>query len=149
MEEDYSNYVPPLDGMLCFALYSAAHAVQHLYKPVLDEMGLTYPQFLVLTALWERDGRTVSDLGQAMRLESNTLTPLLKRMEAAGLLTRARDPEDERQVRITLSDKGRALYHKAGAMARCVLEQSQMPPADLLALKDGVQAFDAAIRKKG
>ncbi|MEI4471340.1 MarR family winged helix-turn-helix transcriptional regulator [Frigidibacter sp. MR17.24] len=137
----------PLDGMLCFALYSAAHAVQQLYKPVLDEMGLTYPQFLVMTALWERDGRTVSSLGQALRLESNTLTPLLKRMEAAGLVSRARDPQDERQVRITLSERGRALAARAGDPARCLMERSGLDAEALAGLRAQVAAFEAVLRR--
>lgn len=102
---------PP--DMLCFALHSAAHAVHAAYAPLLEPLGLTYPQYLVLMALGARDGQTVSALGADLRLESNTLTPLLKRMEAAGWVTRRRDTADERQVRISLTDAGRTLAARA------------------------------------
>src|SRR3978361_1043011 len=84
-----------LDDMICLAIYAAGHAVNRVYKPLLDPLNLTYPQYLVMVALWEEDGRTVGGLGEKLALESNTLTPLLKRMEADGLVTRARDPQDE------------------------------------------------------
>jgi MarR family transcriptional regulator, organic hydroperoxide resistance regulator len=105
---------PP--DMLCFALHSAAHAVHAAYAPLLDPLGLTYPQYLVLSALAAQDGQTVGEIGADLRLESNTLTPLLKRMETAGWLTRRRDRADERQVRISLTDDGRALAAKAAAV---------------------------------
>ena len=98
-----------LDNQLCFALYSASLAMTKLYKPLLDALGLTYPQYLVMLSLWERDGLTVSELGERLFLDSGTLTPLLKRLEAAGLLVRLRDVQDERRVRITLTGQGRAL----------------------------------------
>src|SRR5256885_12152698 len=88
-----------LDNQLCFALYSASLAMTKLYKPLLDELGLTYPQYLVMLALWEQDGLAVSGLGERLSLDSGTLTPLLKRLEAAGLISRLRDVEDERRVR--------------------------------------------------
>ena len=91
--------------MLCFALHSAAHAMHSAYAPLLDPLGLTYPQYLVLSALSGRDPLTVGQLGAELRLESNTLTPLLKRMEALGWLTRSRNPKDERQVRVGLTDR--------------------------------------------
>lgn len=105
-----------IDDLLCFALYSAGHAFTRLYKPMLDPLGLTYPQFLVMVALWEKDGRTVSEIGDRLLLESSTLTPLLKRLEAAGLIKRARDRDDERVVRITLTRQGAALKDKAVAI---------------------------------
>ncbi|GLK77243.1 MarR family transcriptional regulator [Methylopila jiangsuensis] len=108
-----TDAAPRLDQMLCFALYSANGAMNRAYKPALDALGLTYPQYVTLVALWERDGRTVGQLGEALFLESNTLTPLLKRMEAAGLVRRQRDPEDERQVRVFLTDDGRAMQARA------------------------------------
>lgn len=98
-----------LDEMLCFALYSASNAFNRAYRPMLDRLGLTYPQYLVLVTLGERDAMTVSEIGELLFLESNTLTPLLKRLEAAGLVSRQRDPADERQVRVRLTDTGRAL----------------------------------------
>jgi DNA-binding MarR family transcriptional regulator len=96
-----------LDDFLCFAVYSANLAMNRLNKPVLDELGLTYPQYLVLVVLYEQDDQTVSALGDKLFLDSSTLTPLLKRLEAMGHLTRQRDPEDERQVRVRLTPKGR------------------------------------------
>ncbi|WP_371433089.1 MarR family winged helix-turn-helix transcriptional regulator [Novosphingobium sp.] len=99
----------PFEGYLCFSVYAAGLAFNRLYKQVLDRFGLTYPQYLVLVALRQRDGRTVSELGEALFLESNTLTPLIKRLEAAGLVERRRDTRDERVVRVSLSDAGRAL----------------------------------------
>lgn len=107
-----------LDDFICFAIYSASHAVNRVYKPVLDELGLTYPQYLVMVLLWEKDARTVGELGARLRLESSTLTPLLKRLEASGLLTRTRDKADERQVRLHLTERGSALRGRASAMTR-------------------------------
>lgn len=105
---------------LCFAVYSAGHAFNRVYKPLLDEMKLTYPQYLVMIALWAKDNQTVGQIGQQLFLESSTLTPLLKRLEALGYLTRTRDPEDERQVRLSLTDKGSALRKKARDVGACV-----------------------------
>lgn len=102
-----------LDDFLCFAIYSANLAMNRLNKPVLDELGLTYPQYIVLVALYEQDDQTVSSLGEKMFLDSSTLTPLLKRMEAMGHLTRQRDPEDERQVRLRLTPQGRSVREGA------------------------------------
>ncbi len=103
----------PLDAQLCFALYAASHAMNRLYKPVLDPLGLTYTQYLVLLVLWERDDVTVKDLGARLFLDSGTLTPLLKRMEAAGTIRRRRDPGDERLVRVSLTAAGQALRAEA------------------------------------
>lgn len=102
-----------LSNLLCFAVYSANHAFNRLYKPILDELGLTYPQYVVMVTLWREDGLTVGQIGERVLLETNTVTPLLKRMEAAGLLRRTRGKTDERQVRVHLTDKGKALRVKA------------------------------------
>ncbi len=107
---------PP--DMLCFALHSAAHAMHAAYAPLLQPLGLTYPQYLVLSALAAQDGQTVGTLGTTLRLESNTLTPLLKRMEAAGWLIRRRSDRDERQVLVTLTPAGLALAEQAAAVPR-------------------------------
>lgn len=123
---------------ICFALYSATHTMQRVYQPLLGPLGLTYPQYLVLTCLWDQDGRTVGELGSSLALESNTLTPLLKRMEAQGLLTRARRPTDERQVEISLTEKGRALQSEADSIARCIFEACGLPLQDLTALRDQI-----------
>mgnify|MGYP002624850559 FL=1 len=98
-----------LDEQFCFAIYSAGHALNKAYKPLLDRLGVTYPQYLVLLTLWEEDGQTVGSLGGRLMLESSTLTPLLKRLEGAGIIRRARNPEDERQVTVHLTAKGRRL----------------------------------------
>ena len=95
-----------LDQQLCFAVYAAAHAFNRFYKPLLVPLGLTYPQYLVLLVLWEADGQTVSGIGERLMLDSGTLTPLLKRLEAAGFVTRARSAHDERQVLVRLTDAG-------------------------------------------
>jgi DNA-binding MarR family transcriptional regulator len=102
-----------LDRQLCFALYSASLATTRLYKPLLEPLGLTYPQYLVLMVLWQRDGMSVGELGERLYLDSGTLTPLLKRMEAAGWLHRERAADDERRVVVTLSPEGRALRRRA------------------------------------
>jgi MarR family transcriptional regulator, organic hydroperoxide resistance regulator len=113
---------PP--DMLCFALHSAAHAMHAAYAPLLEPLGLTYPQYLVLMALASQDNQTVGQLGADLRLESNTLTPLLKRMEGSGWLTRQRDKADERQVRLALTDKGRALASHAAEVPRAFAEKT-------------------------
>jgi DNA-binding MarR family transcriptional regulator len=107
---------PPrtLDGQLCFALYSANLAMGKVYRQLLAKLDLTYPQYLVMLVLWERDGVTVSELGEKLFLDSATLTPLLKRLQAAGLVARNRSTADERQVIVTLTDEGKALQAKAG-----------------------------------
>ena len=109
-----------LDSMLCFAVYAAGHAFTRFYKPRLDALGLTYPQYLVFLVLWEQDGLTVKALGEKLFLDSGTITPLVKRLEARGLLRRQRDDEDERQVRIFLTPEGRALRAKALAVPLAV-----------------------------
>ena len=109
-----------LDSMLCFAVYAAGHAFTRFYKPRLDAIGLTYPQYLVFMVLWEQDGITVKALGDRLFLDSGTITPLVKRLEARGLLRRQRDDEDERLVRIFLTDEGRALRARALAVPLAV-----------------------------
>ena len=136
----------PIAEMICFSLYSATHAMQHAYKPLLEALGLTYPQYLALVALWGEDGQTVGQLGQALQLESNTLTPLLKRLEAQGLLSRARDSRDERQVRVSLTEAGREMQGRAAAIPGCILEKSGMSLAALTALRDQVNALRDQLR---
>jgi MarR family transcriptional regulator, organic hydroperoxide resistance regulator len=127
-----------LDAFLCFAVYTAGHAFNRLYKPLLDGLGLTYPQYLAMVALWDRDGQTVGELGEKLFLESNTLTPLLKRLEGMGLVVRVRDKADERQVRLLLTDAGRALRKRAEAVPPCVLDATKMTAADANALTEAV-----------
>lgn len=130
-----------LDNQVCFALYSASLAMTKLYKPLLDTVGLTYPQYLVMLVLWERDGVTVSELGERLFLDSGTLTPLLKRLEATGHIARIRDAEDERRVRISLTAPGRALRDKAEAIPPCVLEASQCTVPELTELTGQLKTF--------
>ncbi|MCF3964586.1 MarR family winged helix-turn-helix transcriptional regulator [Streptomyces fuscigenes] len=109
-----------LDDQMCFALYAASRAVTSLYRPILDELGLTYPQYLVLLALWERDQVPVKELRRALQLDYGTLTPLLKRLEAAGLLRRERQADDERTVRVGLTEQGIALRRRARAIPAAI-----------------------------
>jgi MarR family transcriptional regulator, organic hydroperoxide resistance regulator len=135
----------PLDQQLCFSLYSASMAIGRTYKPLLDRLGLTYPQYLVLHALWEEDGRTVGAIADRLSLESSTVTPLVKRLEAAGLVQRARNPQDERQVQVRLTDRGRTIRDECSCLGETLLERSGMSPADLGALNDQVRALRAAL----
>lgn len=128
-----------LDNQLCFALYSASLAMTKLYKPLLDGLGLTYPQYLALLALWEQDGLTVSELGQRLTLDSGTLTPLLKRLEAGGLITRLRDTQDERRVLIRLTPEGRRLKASARRIPGCVMHAAQCDLAEIQHLTRQVQ----------
>jgi DNA-binding MarR family transcriptional regulator len=129
---------PPLllDNQICFAVYSAAHAFNRVYKPLLDRLGLTYPQYLVMLVLWERDGVPVKQIGERLFLDSGTLTPLLKRLETAELVKRSRNAEDERQVLIALTPKGQALREKAKAMPEAVLAASACSVGELMTIKD-------------
>ncbi len=137
-----------LDNFLCFAVYTAGHAFNRLYKPLLEALGLTYPQYLAMVALWEKDDQTVGELGEKLFLESNTLTPLLKRLEGMGLVTRVRDKADERQVRLQLTEAGRALREKAETVPPCVLDAAGMTAADAGALTDAVTKLrDTLLRR--
>lgn len=127
--------------MLCFALHSAAHAVHAAYAPLLQPLGLTYPQYLAIAALNAADGLTVSQLGAELRLDSNTLTPLLKRMEAAGWLTRTRDTKDERQVRLRLTEAGRALAAQTATVPRAFAEKTGLQQSELADLRDILAAL--------
>jgi DNA-binding MarR family transcriptional regulator len=130
-----------LDNQLCFALYSTSLAMTKLYKPLLDGLHLTYPQYLVMLVLWEQDGLAVSDLGQRLSLDSGTLTPLLKRMELAGLLKRQRSSEDERRVEVTLTAKGRKLKDRAAKVPACMVQATGCPVPELIALTKQVHAL--------
>jgi DNA-binding MarR family transcriptional regulator len=129
-----------LENQFCFALYSASHAMTKTYKPLLDRLGLTYPQYLVMLVLWEQDGVLVKDIGARLFLDSGTLTPLLKRLEAGGLLERRRDPHDERQVRISLTEAGRALRTEAQAIPEQVLCASRQQLSALGRLRGELSA---------
>jgi MarR family transcriptional regulator, organic hydroperoxide resistance regulator len=125
-----------LEDQLCFALYAASRAMTARYRPLLDAIGLTYPQYLVMMLLWEEDNQTVGQLGARLSLDSGTLSPLLKRLTTAGLVTRHRRVEDERSVAIALTDAGRALREKADAISEeiiCALDLDRADFADLKA----------------
>lgn len=133
----------PLDDHICFALYAATHAMTRVYQPLLQTVGLTYPQYIVMVALWERDGRSIGDLGRALGLESNTLTPLLKRLETAGYVDRHRSREDERRVIVTLTGDGRAMRDATAVIPACIFEACGMTPeemSDLVARLRGLRA---------
>lgn len=133
---------PGLEAMLCFAIYGAAHAFNRAYKPLLDPLGLTYPQYLVMRTMWMEDGQTVKVIGERLGLDSGTLSPLLKRLEQAELVRRVRDRDDERQVRIMLTGKGRGLEAEAagvmgaiGSAVGCSLDEAEALRTGLLDLR--------------
>jgi DNA-binding MarR family transcriptional regulator len=130
-----------LDNQLCFAVYSTGHAFNRVYKPLLERLGLTYPQYLVMLVLWERDGVPLKDIGERLFLDSGTLTPLLKRLEAAQLIKRRRSTEDERQVLIALTPQGQALREKARAVPLGILASSACSVAELSAMKNDLIAL--------
>ncbi|MES2602932.1 MAG: MarR family transcriptional regulator [Pseudomonadota bacterium] len=140
-----------IDNFVCFALYSAGHAFTRLYKPLLDPLGLTYPQYLVMAVLWEKNDRTVGEIGEKLLLESSTLTPLLKRLETAGMVRRTRDQDDERVVRIQLTPKGADLKQKAveipqaiGCATNITIPEVMKLTADIKALREKLLAAQAA-----
>jgi MarR family transcriptional regulator, organic hydroperoxide resistance regulator len=130
-----------LDQFLCFEVYSANHAFNRVYQPLLDKLRLTYPQYLVMVLLWEGDGQTVGKLGARLSLESNTLTPLLKRLETLGYIKRNRDPADERQVRVRMTESGRALHAQALHIPGCILAASGLDARTAKKLMTGIAAL--------
>jgi DNA-binding MarR family transcriptional regulator len=134
-----------LDDFLCFAVYSAGHAFTRVYKPLLDRLGLTYPQYLVMVVLWEEDGQTVGSLADRLFLESSTLTPMLKRLEAMDLVSRRRDRTDERVVRIELTEPGRALREQARDVPDCIVDASGLNGAELKTLQQQIKALRASL----
>jgi DNA-binding MarR family transcriptional regulator len=125
-----------LDNQLCFALYSTSLLMTKVYKPLLQELGLTYPQYLAMMVLWEGDGITVGEISARLLTDPGSLTPLLKRLEAEGLLKRIRSSADERVVELHLTDKGRALRERAKAIPSCIVQASQQSVEQLTALKE-------------
>ena len=135
-----------LDNQLCFAVYSASLAMTKLYKPQLEQLGLTYPQYLVMLALWEENGLMVSTLGERLSLDSGTLTPLLKRLEASGFVSRVRDVADERRVHIMLTPSGRKLKTRAARVPACLLAASQCSIDELVTLTRQLQALRERVK---
>ncbi|QNK00540.1 MarR family winged helix-turn-helix transcriptional regulator [Dyella telluris] len=135
-----------LDQQLCFALYAASRSVTSLYRPLLEPLGLTYPQYLVMLVLWEQDGLTVRELGQRLQLDSGTLTPLLKRLQTAELVTRQRRAEDEREVDIRLTDVGLALREKASGIPECLAQCMQLSLDQMQGLRDELKRLTRQIQ---
>ena len=134
-----------LDQQVCFALAIAARSVIGLYRPLLEPLGLTHPQYLVMLALWDREPRRVGDLAAALQLDPGTLSPLLKRLEATGYVRRERDPQDERALAVVLTDRGRALREDALAIPPAIVERLGLPVEELLDLRSRLAAvIDAA-----
>jgi DNA-binding MarR family transcriptional regulator len=144
-----STSVPlELGEFLCFAIYSASHAFNRVYQPLLRELDLTYPQFIAMVLLWERDGQTVGELGQNLFLQSNTLTPMLKRLETLGYVKRSRDPADERQVRINLTDAGRKVRLRASDIVRCVRDATGLQDKQVRDLIADVDTLRTALERR-
>ncbi|MET1021967.1 MAG: MarR family transcriptional regulator [Arthrobacter sp.] len=136
---------PRLDRQLCFAMYSASRAATAAYRPILDELGLTYPQYLVLLVLWEEQPRGVRELGEELGLDSGTLSPLLKRLESLGLVERRRSAADERRVEIHLTHAGRALSARATGVPQRLADAAGLSPAELDQLRDTLSRLTAAL----
>jgi DNA-binding MarR family transcriptional regulator len=140
--------IRPLDEQLCFTLYTTSMAVTRLYKPMLDRMGITYPQYLALAALGEQDGLTVGSIAERLSLESSTVTPPLKRMEQAGLVVRRRSKEDERLVNVYLTDEGRALLMESRCLGDALVERSKMSELQVQELNVQMQSLLSAVSDK-
>ncbi len=130
-----------LENQLCFAIVTAARNVVSIYRPVLEPLGLTHPQYLVMLALWERAPRSLGELAEELAMESATLSPLVKRLEAQGRVTRSRRPYDERVLEIALTDEGRALRAEAVTVPEQIMERVGIDVAQLVALRDGLAPF--------
>lgn len=141
-----------LDQQLCFQLYSASRTMTAIYRPKLEAVGITYPQYLVMLLLWERDGRTVRDLGEKLALDSGTLSPLLKRLEGGGLVERSRSATDERRVEIRLTERGSALREQACGIPEEIFDATGLRPEEAIALRDTLarlrRAMDARIESE-
>ena len=131
--------IMPLDRQLCFSLYSASLAMTQLYKPLLEPLGLTYPQYLIMLILWEHDGVSLKDIGAKLGQKSGALTPVLKRLEQDGRVERIRDEKDERALNIRLTEKGKALRTEAAKVGPCVAEACGMPIAELVEMKSKLE----------
>jgi DNA-binding MarR family transcriptional regulator len=138
-----------LDQQLCFALYSASRATTAAYRPILDELGLTYPQYLVLLVLWEDNTVTVRRLGERLQLDSGTLSPLLKRLETGGFVVRQRSSTDERSVEVRLTDKGRELEVRAECIPESLFAPTDLTEEQITDLRDAAQHLSAALRQAG
>jgi MarR family transcriptional regulator, organic hydroperoxide resistance regulator len=138
-----------LVDFLCFAVYSANHAFNRVYQPLLKGLGLTYPQFIAMILLWEGDNQTVGELGRKLYLQSNTLTPMLKRLETLGYIQRRRDSADERQVRINLTETGRKLHLRASDIVQSVRDATGLRDDQVTKLKEEVDDLRKALESHG
>lgn len=145
MTEDPTRIAP--QDMLCFDVYAANLAFGRVYKPLLDPFGLTYPQYLVLLILWAEDGKIVGQIGAELGLESSTLTPLLKRLEVAGFVKRCRDTQDERRVRVNLTDTGRRLRDKTSAVPACVTQATGLDMTEMRDLQAKMRRLRRALQQ--
>ncbi len=136
-----------LDTFICFAVYTAGHAFNRVYKPLLDELGLTYPQYLAMVCLWEENGQTVGGLGEKLFLESSTLTPLLKRLETAGYIRRERSSKDERVVLLRLTEEGKRLQERAETVPGCIIDASGRDTDQLARLQTEIVALREALNR--
>ncbi len=136
------------DDLFCHAVYAAWHVINRAYKRHLAPLGLTYPQYITLTLLWERDARRVSALASALEMETSTLTPLLKRLEKLGHVSRNRATEDERQVIVTLTDSGRALRTEANDITACMIADTGLSMADLTAMMTALTRLRAGLQQR-
>ena len=141
----------PLDlgEFLCFSVYSASHAFTRVYQPLLKDLDLTYPQFIAMILLWEQDAQRVGELGQKLFLQSNTLTPMLKRLETLGYVKRSRDSADERQVRIHLTEAGRKLRLRASDIVRSVRKATGLEDRKFKELREDVDALRKSLENQG
>jgi DNA-binding MarR family transcriptional regulator len=138
-----------VDDLLCFALYAASRAVTAAYRPLLQDLGLTYPQYLVMVALWERESMPVKDLGDALQLDYGTLTPLLKRLETAGLITRQRRVDDERSVQVGLTPEGSAMRSATSGVTTAIGDAMGLPEAEVDRLRDALRRLTANVTGRG
>jgi DNA-binding MarR family transcriptional regulator len=129
----------PLDSQLCFSIYSTSIAIHRVYKPMLDGLGVTYTQYLVLSALWEQDGLTITAIADRLALEPSTITPAVKRLESAGFVARQRSTTDERQVQVHLSTNGAGLHAKTGCLTDTLLRRSGLTVPEMIDLNRKVQ----------
>ena len=135
----------PLDGQLCFSLYATSMAINRAYKPMLDAMGITYPQYLVLSVLAENGEQTISTIAERLDLEPSTITPLVKRLEHAGLLSRKRNPRDEREVQVALTASGKRLHDESGCLTETLLRRSGLTVPEMISLNERIQSLRHAL----
>ncbi|MBO7745100.1 MarR family transcriptional regulator [Paenibacillus sp. MWE-103] len=148
MKDDNQGPHIPLEAHLCFSMYACSRAIFRMYRPLLDDLDLTYPQYLVLLALWEHETMSVKEISEQLVLDSGTLTPMLKRMEAAGLIRRERSKEDERVLHIRITDKGISLKEQSTCVPMSLLEASGMTEAEIGVLNGAIRKLLHKVNEK-